>query len=508
MGCDRVAAWTSWDVEGGVYEGLFGGQAVRSAHGLAENYSVFVDDGQALPLAYNLDRLPRGVLCRYPWLLARCALTEAYRAVPAWADAVAGSLGTVGPVDRAGVVAAQAAVAALSGDLDRVAGSLGGLRELMGSRYLEFPIVRVIVALELVLLALADRTGEAERIADDLDSAGGRSGAVLAGVTEAAMAEVHLAAGEIHRAAIEADLAFQLLQGPGPIGRQFRCFALRVRARCLIHQGRYGEAHELLERALYIGAGWSAPLFVVSAGVAEAELARAVGQPSEALARVAEARRCLYDPVGPVMRSCLAEVAARAALDARDTSRAIPEINVVGVPARRQLLVARLCLATSDPQGARDQLEVDLGDVPQREIERQLLLARSWLADDTSAAWHHISAALVAGQPLGHTWTYLQEPDLMPMVGAVLVAAQLSQRPPVLDPQVLRVALTARETEVLAAITDADSNRDVASKLFISMNTLRAHLKSIYRKLGVSSRSAAVQHARAHGLINFKSRSK
>ena len=45
------------------------------------------------------------------------------------------------------------------------------------------------------------------------------------------------------------------------------------------------------------------------------------------------------------------------------------------------------------------------------------------------------------------------------------------------------------------------SERDIGRELYLSQNTIHSHTKSIYRKLGVSSRSAALQHAREIGLI-------
>ena len=43
--------------------------------------------------------------------------------------------------------------------------------------------------------------------------------------------------------------------------------------------------------------------------------------------------------------------------------------------------------------------------------------------------------------------------------------------------------------------------RELASDLFITPNTLKTHLRAIYRKLGAESREEAVIRAREHGLI-------
>ena len=45
------------------------------------------------------------------------------------------------------------------------------------------------------------------------------------------------------------------------------------------------------------------------------------------------------------------------------------------------------------------------------------------------------------------------------------------------------------------------SNAEVAEEMYVSVNTIKAHLKSLYRKLEVSSRRAAVRRARELNLI-------
>ena len=64
-----------------------------------------------------------------------------------------------------------------------------------------------------------------------------------------------------------------------------------------------------------------------------------------------------------------------------------------------------------------------------------------------------------------------------------------------------RQGLTARELEVLRLVAAGKSNRDIAAELFISDHTVRRHLQNIFRKVGVSSRSAATAFAFRHDLI-------
>ncbi|TDP90831.1 regulatory LuxR family protein [Leucobacter luti] len=61
--------------------------------------------------------------------------------------------------------------------------------------------------------------------------------------------------------------------------------------------------------------------------------------------------------------------------------------------------------------------------------------------------------------------------------------------------------LTEREIEVLALLASGRSREEIAATQFISLNTLKTQLRSVYRKLGVSQRSAAVLEAQRRGLV-------
>ena len=64
-------------------------------------------------------------------------------------------------------------------------------------------------------------------------------------------------------------------------------------------------------------------------------------------------------------------------------------------------------------------------------------------------------------------------------------------------------ALTAREHEVLTLVADGLSNRDIAGRLAISDHTVKFHLASIFGKLGVSTRTEAVQRGLRLGVIEI-----
>ena len=67
-------------------------------------------------------------------------------------------------------------------------------------------------------------------------------------------------------------------------------------------------------------------------------------------------------------------------------------------------------------------------------------------------------------------------------------------------------ALSAREVEILELLAHGLGNRELAQKLFISEATVKTHLVHIYAKLGVDSRTAAVNAAIEQRLIRLEGR--
>lgn len=66
--------------------------------------------------------------------------------------------------------------------------------------------------------------------------------------------------------------------------------------------------------------------------------------------------------------------------------------------------------------------------------------------------------------------------------------------------------LTNREAEVLTLLADGVSTREVAARLFISLNTARNHVQRLIAKLGAHSRLEAVAVARRNGLLDGRAR--
>lgn len=65
-------------------------------------------------------------------------------------------------------------------------------------------------------------------------------------------------------------------------------------------------------------------------------------------------------------------------------------------------------------------------------------------------------------------------------------------------------ALTDRETEVLKLIVGGNSNKEIATALFISEATVKTHVNNLLSKLGVSDRTQAATTALQRGIVHFE----
>ncbi len=64
--------------------------------------------------------------------------------------------------------------------------------------------------------------------------------------------------------------------------------------------------------------------------------------------------------------------------------------------------------------------------------------------------------------------------------------------------------ITPREREVLQTLSEGLSNKEIAARLHMSVDTERTHMMNILNKLGVHSRLQALLFAARHGLVRLK----
>jgi DNA-binding NarL/FixJ family response regulator len=88
--------------------------------------------------------------------------------------------------------------------------------------------------------------------------------------------------------------------------------------------------------------------------------------------------------------------------------------------------------------------------------------------------------------------------------GKAMIPTSMSARPvstPPMKSPSSPAGLTAREVEVLRLLATGLTDAQIAEHLVVSLHTVHAHLRTIYSKLGVTSRSAATRYAFEHHLV-------
>jgi predicted ATPase/DNA-binding CsgD family transcriptional regulator len=135
--------------------------------------------------------------------------------------------------------------------------------------------------------------------------------------------------------------------------------------------------------------------------------------------------------------------------------------------------------------------------------------ARRRLADAGAALPPGALAAAIAigrgADPVALATTLATILTVPPPPAAPTVTDEATLPPPAAAPPAPGAALpeplTAREMEVLRLIAAGRSNREIADELFLAVNTVRSYCHQLFGKLGVGSRTQAVAHARAIGLL-------
>jgi ATP/maltotriose-dependent transcriptional regulator MalT len=269
-------------------------------------------------------------------------------------------------------------------------------------------------------------------------------------------------------------------------------------------------AEQLTERALSISER-GRPVYEFLALLDRARIWAARGQIRDALATVAAARLVLAG-TRSVLLARADELEALLRLSLGDLRSAAGLAG--GLPAaRRGLLLARVALAANDHHAAPGHLDAaPLGDLtPRAALVRQILLAATAIergdpraagivAGVVQAARHEgflntivttapqVTSYLVEHSPYGQP-----EPFLERLISAAL-EVRATQPGPSRSGGILPAPLTAAELRVLKLLPTTTCV-EMAAALYISRNTVKAHLRSIYQKLGISSRSGAIERA-------------
>jgi LuxR family maltose regulon positive regulatory protein len=208
---------------------------------------------------------------------------------------------------------------------------------------------------------------------------------------------------------------------------------------------------------------------------------------------------------------------------ARSVEQLVRQYHISDDDAFPYLLRPRLYLAQGNMDAAlsllastRRRLEANNDRISWRLDALTLQACAFYAKGDLPEAMEILEHALLLGEPGNYIRTFVDAGAPMDKllrqvasrgitsdyVARILAAFPAQARPEEESPVVSLVEpLSERETEVLGLIAADLSNQDIADALFISVNTVKTHVKRLYGKLYVNSRVQAIERARELGLL-------
>jgi LuxR family maltose regulon positive regulatory protein len=134
----------------------------------------------------------------------------------------------------------------------------------------------------------------------------------------------------------------------------------------------------------------------------------------------------------------------------------------------------------------------------------EALTLKSLAAPNRATALNVLESALKLGIPEGYRRTFLDEGEKLTPLWEGLGAKSIFVSPLLGSPPVkskVETLLTARELDILHAMAEGLSNKEIGRRLFISAGTVKTHSAAIYRKLDVANRTGAIARAKDLGLL-------
>ena len=317
-------------------------------------------------------------------------------------------------------------------------------------------------------------------------------------------------AGHLPQAADAARTAYADARRLGFDQHFFAVDSLRVLAGVALERRDLDTAEQLTEQALSI-TEQRRPIFEFLALLDRAGIWAARGQAREALASV-EAARLVLAGTGSVLLARADELEASLRLSLGDL-RSPAELASKLPAARRGLLLAKIALAAGDHHAAQEHLQSPaLGNpTPRRALMCQILLAAAAIERGDPMAASILGGALQTARRGGFLNTVV---TAAPQVTSYLIVDSAQARPDPFTEQLVAAALQVRAAQPVASrsrrvlvepLTAAElrvlkllptsTYPQIAATLYISRNTVKTHLRSIYQKLGVASRSQAIERA-------------
>jgi predicted ATPase/DNA-binding CsgD family transcriptional regulator len=143
----------------------------------------------------------------------------------------------------------------------------------------------------------------------------------------------------------------------------------------------------------------------------------------------------------------------------------------------------------------RETTAIALGSTERAEYERAVNAVRNKLGDETfSSAW-------LQGRKMTPEQAFEARDSIITQASQKTKQQQASSRSTMRQKALYPLGLTAREVDVLQLVAQGLTDAEIAERLDISYRTVSSHLTSIYNKLGIGSRVAAVRFVVENGLV-------
>ena len=386
-----------------------------------------------------LAAVPTAVVARCPWIGAQ--VLSGRGAVELWS----GHLGEAAATFEAAI----AAVPAADSTHER-AGCLGYLA--------------LADALRGRLNRAAGTAGDAERLPAPITPA-----------AHVALAAVHVERNELRQAHGELKRAEAALRlHPDRLTGIVACL---VAARKALAEGHPDSAVEIVRKARH---GGPLPYWLERRlALLESRACAAAGDATSALDAAGRADPASLEAAVTQAHAWLAagdpQTARKSLAGHRERAEAVPD----HVRLEAWLATAQISYGSGDRAEGRRSLQRALRLAEPERLRLPFTLERAWL-----------QRVLRADPDLAHVYRDLLEPDLVGPTREPAPQPGARAAPVMLEP------LSSREREVLQYAAEMLDTMEIAAVLFISVNTVKSHLKSIYRKLAVTHRGEAVRRAR------------
>ena len=287
-------------------------------------------------------------------------------------------------------------------------------------------------------------------------------------------------------------------------------------ARVLLDRDALGEIDDWLSRVAEVEAVAPERHVRLAEALVLAARREAVGDRERALAGLQRTTAQLapwHPPRALAEHWTLAEAALLARSGDRPQARA--RLDTLSPPhtAAGAIGAARVRLLLGEVPSAHMPLPDTAGATPRLRVGADLVRALAALAaSDEDAALHRLEDALLSAASVALRRPFLTDElelrgllqlriergtaaptfavDLLQRMSGV-PADELAARRALVDP------LTERERTILRYLTSTLSNAEIANELYVSVNTVKTHQQTVYRKLGVGGRREAVRRARA-----------